>query len=192
MNVYDFDKTIYAGDSSVDFYLYCLVRQPRIALCCFRQIRALLLHAARRIDTTTMKEEFFSFLSKLHDPQALVCAFWARRYRAIKPWYLQGKRATDVIISASPSFLLEPICQRLGIQAPIATQMDACTGKIHGRNCKGAEKVHRFRQLYPDAQIDRFYSDSRADSPLAKLALEAFWVSGDRLSPWQPRENTPE
>lgn len=24
MNVYDFDKTIYDGDSTIDFYLYCV------------------------------------------------------------------------------------------------------------------------------------------------------------------------
>lgn len=30
MNVYDFDKTIYAGDSTIDFYLFCLKRQPAI------------------------------------------------------------------------------------------------------------------------------------------------------------------
>ena len=31
MNVYDFDKTIYDGDSSVDFYKFSLKRHPKLA-----------------------------------------------------------------------------------------------------------------------------------------------------------------
>lgn len=30
MNVYDFDGTIYDGDSSVDFFLYALKRMPSL------------------------------------------------------------------------------------------------------------------------------------------------------------------
>ena len=33
MNVYDFDKTIYDGDSTIDFYFYCLKKHPKIILC---------------------------------------------------------------------------------------------------------------------------------------------------------------
>ena len=30
MNVYDFDKTIYKGDSTLDFYFFCLRKKPII------------------------------------------------------------------------------------------------------------------------------------------------------------------
>ena len=30
MNVFDFDKTIYDGDCTVDFYMYCLKKYPVI------------------------------------------------------------------------------------------------------------------------------------------------------------------
>lgn len=30
MNVYDFDKTIYNGDSTIDFYLYSLRKKPQL------------------------------------------------------------------------------------------------------------------------------------------------------------------
>ena len=30
VNVYDFDHTVYAGDSSVEFYLFCVKKQPDI------------------------------------------------------------------------------------------------------------------------------------------------------------------
>jgi phosphoserine phosphatase len=42
--------------------------------------------------------------------------------------------------------------------------------------------VRRLKEAYPEVVIDRFYSDSRADTPLAKLAREAFLVKGNDLS----------
>lgn len=35
-NIYDFDKTIYDGDSTVDFFLFCLKREPILILFCFK------------------------------------------------------------------------------------------------------------------------------------------------------------
>ena len=32
INVYDFDKTIYNGDSTIDFYLFCLKKKFSIIL----------------------------------------------------------------------------------------------------------------------------------------------------------------
>lgn len=136
------------------------------------------------MDTTEMKERFFSFLPRLWDTDALVAAFWADRRGRIKPWYLAQKAETDLVISASPGFLLEPICAELGILPPIATRMDPHSGRIRGRNCKGPEKASRFARRFPDARIDRFYSDSMADAPLARLAEAAFLVKKQTLYPW--------
>ena len=30
MNVYDFDNTLYDGESALDFYFFCLKRHPRL------------------------------------------------------------------------------------------------------------------------------------------------------------------
>lgn len=59
MNVYDFDGTIYNGDSTVDFYLYCLREHPGLAVYAFRQGIGVLRCVAGQIDTTSMKEQFF-------------------------------------------------------------------------------------------------------------------------------------
>ena len=40
------------------------------------------------------------------------------------------------------------------------------------------------REEYPDAEVEQFYSDSLHDTPLARLAREAFLVKGDALSPF--------
>ncbi|WP_270914797.1 haloacid dehalogenase-like hydrolase [Allofournierella sp. CML151] len=185
MNVYDFDKTIYDGDCTVDFYFYCLKHHPYIATHIFRQSYGICLHTISKIDTTTMKEYFFSFLSDLKQPESCVDAFWDSHQHKIKDWYLNKKTAQDLIISASPLFLIAPICHRLGVAKPIASLIDIRSGKFNGVNCKGQEKVFQFYQRFPNGEIDQFYSDSLSDAPLAKIAREAYLVKGSELISWQ-------
>lgn len=120
----------------------------------------------------------------LGDSEEFAVSFWKARHGKIKSWYLEIKLKNDVVVSASPEFLLHPICMRLGIEPPIATQVDSMSGKIHGRNCKGKEKIRRFAERFPEGKIQYFYSDSLSDAPLAKLAAKAFFVKKDMVLPW--------
>lgn len=189
MNVYDFDKTIYDGDSTIDFYFFCLSKRPQILSCVFKQAYGIILHKMHKITTKEMKEYFFSFLPLINDTDELAALFWEKNQRKIKKWYIHRKKETDVIISASPAFLLKPICDQLGFIELIATEMDINTGRITGENCKGEEKVRRFYELYPDAVIECFYSDSVTDSPCAQISKEAFLVEGELLKSWPKIKN---
>ena len=62
INAYDFDKTIYDGDSSIDFYFFCLKRNKRILLCLPVQILGFLLYIFKIKNKTYFKEKAFSFL----------------------------------------------------------------------------------------------------------------------------------
>ncbi len=188
MNVYDFDKTIYNGDCSIDFYLYCLSRCFAIVSCLPSQLCGIVMKLLGKCDTKTMKEKFFCFLPKMPDAENVIKSFWSIHRKKIKRFYLAQRQESDVIISASPEFLLTPICRELGIPSPIATEMDINTGKILGRNCKGEEKVRRFCEHYPNGVVEKFYSDSVSDAPMAEIAQEAFLVCGDRINPW-PRKD---
>ena len=90
----------------------------------------------------------------------------------------------DVIISASPEFLLKPVCKRLKIKNLMASKVDMHSGKYSGVNCHGKEKVKRFYEAFPNGKIDNFYSDSYSDSPLAEIAEKAFMVDGDKVEGW--------
>jgi len=184
MNVYDFDKTIYRRDSTADFYLFCLKQKP--SLCRFWPVQ--LFHAAlfglHLMEKTRFKESFYRFMAALPEIEAMVEVFWDMHEKDILPWYLAQHRADDVIISASPEFLLRPICRRLGIGCLMASRVDPATGRYTGVNCHGKEKVRRFREKFPKGRIDRFYSDSLSDSPLARLAREAYLVKGETMKPW--------
>ncbi len=187
MNVYDFDKTVYHPDSSCHFFLFCLKKHPRKVLPVLPGALGLALRYRRgQIGAKELKQHLFSFLRRVESAEALAREFWDSHRDNLQSWYLEQKRADDLIISASPEFLLAPIAEELGV-ALIATKMDPFSGRIEGENCHDEEKTRRFREIYPEAEIEAFYSDSLSDTPLAALAGEAYLVKKGRLSPW-PKE----
>ncbi len=185
MNCYDFDKTIYRSDSSMDFYLFCLKRNKKIFRRLPRQCVAFVRHyVLKTISKTKMKEIFYEYFCDIADIDNTIQAFWQAKKHKIKDFYLAQKQPNDVIISASPEFFLRPVCKSLGISHLIASPIDPLTGRCNGLNCHGEEKVRQFRSLYPDAKIEEFYSDSLSDTPLAKLAEKAYLVKGDNIINW--------
>ena len=189
MNVYDFDKTIYDGDSSMDFYRFCLRSDPRLMRFWPKQLWGLIGYQASGRASTRYKSFFLAYLRGVRDLSDTVARFWDEHRHKLKGWYLAQKRADDVIISASPEFLLCPICEELGVSL-IATEVDGISGEISGRNCRGNEKPLLFREKYPDAVIEEFYSDSNSDAPMAHLAARAYFVCGDRVEVWEGLSGT--
>ena len=184
MNVYDFDKTIFYPDSSVTFFLYCLKRHPGAVLGGSPGIlRAWIRYERGKITTKDLKEKLFAFLSRLPDPEAEVERFWDENFFRIGQWYLDQKREDDLIITASPEFLVGAAGRRLGVTV-LGTRMDARTGRIDGENCHDEEKCRRFSAAFPDAEIEEFYSDSLSDAPMARLAEKAFLVKNGKTFPW--------
>ena len=115
MNVYDFDKTIYDGDSTADFYIFSLKRHKKILLLAPSLIGAFLKFYVFKIGTKTQfKEKMYKFL-KYCDIQKDITDFWNINIDKIKPFYKNQQQKDDVIISASPEFLLAPICKTLKI-----------------------------------------------------------------------------
>ena len=190
MNVYDFDNTIYAGDSSVDLYFYCLRHAPQVLLALPKQALAGLRYLPQKHSPqaetakTAFKQEVYSYFRRVPDLPTLVERFWDTHLDRIKPWYLSRQQADDVVISASPEFLIGPACARLGIDCQLSSRVEAATGHYQGLNCHGEEKVRRFRARFGAAEIDEFFSDSLSDTPLARLAKQAWLVKGDALTPW--------
>ena len=132
---------------------------------------------------TDFKQVMYRFL-RYCDTERDVSDFWQKNESKIKAFYLKQQQPDDVIISASPVFLLTPICQKKGIRHLIASKVNPKTGVYSGINCHGDEKVRRFYEKFPNGVIDEFYSDSYSDTPLAELSKKAFLVDGESVSPW--------
>lgn len=185
MNVYDFDNTIYEGDSTIDFFLYCLLKHPKIIIILPKQVFGAVLYKFKRINKKKFKEIFFSFLLELKNPEKDVREFWDKNETKIKDWYVLQQQSDDLIISASPYFLLHEICVRLNIDNLIATDVDIESGVFKSENCYGVEKQRRFFMDFPNIKIHKFYSDSISDSPMACLAEEAYLVYKAEIRKWE-------
>ena len=182
VNVYDFDYTIYDGDSTLGFWKFCLLQYPRtmqtVPFSCMTGLKCKILHLCGR---ERFKEIFYRFLRYV-PPQA-ISNFWDRNEHKIKTWYLKRKEKDDIIISASPEFLLSDICSRLNVRL-IASGVDFSTGKLTTPNCHGEEKVRRFHQEYPNDCINEFFSDSLSDIYLARIAKRAYLVHKNKIKDW--------
>jgi len=184
-NVYDFDGTIYQGDVTKDFYGFVLQRYPIIVVELPRFLLFGLLYWLRLVSKKTLKENFFRFLRYIYTVDELVKDFWKYNLGKIQKHYYERKTNQDVIISASPDFLLLPLQDLLGIYKVIATKVDQKTGKFRSENCQGKEKVRRFLHELPGATIGCFYSDNTSDRPLSKIAKVSFYVRGSSIMPWK-------
>lgn len=183
MNVYDFDETIYDGDSTRDFFVFCLFKHKKIFFLLPYIIYNFILYFFKIQNKTNTKEKFYKFLLFCDIDNDLE-EFWIKNSFKIKKFYYEKQKEDDVIISASPEFLLEPIINKLKIKYLYASRVDKFTGKYFGNNCHGQEKVNRFYENFPSGVIDEFYSDSYSDLPLAKISKKSFLVKGNKISKW--------
>lgn len=181
IDVYDFDGTIYDGDSSIDFFLFCLKRNKKIIIKIIPIMWYILLYFLKKKDKTKSKEKIFSFLNYVDDINKTVNEFWISHKHKIKKFYLDKNHNNDIIISASPEFLLKPICEKLKVKLLIGSIVSKKTGKFTGLNCHDHEKVKRLKAIYKEFTIENMYTDSYSDQPLIDLSKHAYIVKKNKL-----------
>lgn len=182
VNVYDFDDTIYRGDSGVNFFKYMFKKKFfLVSLFILKSLPTCILYLFKRRDTKDIKDKLFGFIKYVPDIDLYVKSFWDREESKIKGWYLKQKKDNDVIITANYDFLIKEICSRLNIINLIATKYDFKSYKIIGLHSKGENKLILFKERYPDYIIDKTYSDSKKDIPLLRSGHPGYVVKGDEL-----------
>ena len=179
---YDFDKTIYKGDSSTDFFFYMILTRPYLLLFAPYFLVVFALYGMKIVKKKRFKECMFFFVPWFHNIEKIVDKFWQRNANKIMKWYPPQKQAeNDVFVSASLLFIIKPVLQMLNIKNYIATNYNVKTGKIYGKNCYGEAKVEEFKRVYPKAKLEAFYSDSLSDLPMMRLADKAYLVNGEEI-----------
>ena len=174
---YDFDKTIYDGDSSTDFFVFMLLHRPYLLLFAPYFLVVLALYAIKIVSKKKVKELLFFYIPwHKKSLSKLVNKFWEKHANKIFDWYSFQKKEDDIIISASLTFLLEPIMNMLSIKNWISTKYIVETGKIDGENCYGNEKLVQFKKKLKNQELEAFYSDSLSDLPMMKYARTAYLV----------------
>lgn len=181
MNSYDFDDTIFRGNSFRRFFGYCLVRFPWLVVFLPVVAVAVVLRAVRILDKNTYLTWLGLFVALVPHTDKHVCNFWNKNMCRIKAWYLEQKRDDDVIVSASPDYLVAEACRRLGV-ACIATIVDHTNGCVDGVHCYGEQKVVRFVAAYPNVVPVAYYSDSWSDKPMFDFCGKGYLVKGDKVT----------
>ena len=186
IKVFDFDGTLYRGDSSVDFFLFALRKHTKLIWKIPGILFYGLLYYLHIVKIEKFKGYFFSFLSEIPDTGNLVKEFWDKKSNNLNDELMAKLKNGEVcVISASPEFLVKPCFSRYKNVKVIATKVDVRTGKIDGYNCRSEEKIKRFYSVYhKDDVISEFYSDSEKDQPLADMAKEAYLVDKDKIIDW--------
>ena len=197
MRVYDFDGTIYSGDSTYDFYFYLIKKKPKVLLYLPRFIYSYILYKLNIkivnderfnylsdddflvLNKTYLKQNFFRFLNVINNKEIdkLIHNFWLEKINENKifKYYIKSRSKDDVIISASPRFLLEPMIKVFKCKL-ICSEVDKHTGLYNSLSCWWKEKVKRFKEIYGDIVIDEFYSDSVTDLPPALISKKSYRV----------------
>ena len=185
MNVYDFDETIYNGESTLDFFLYFFRKDPTLVKFLPAVLKELYLYKREKISLDEFISDYAATVEgyiKTHKSGIEKCVndFWDKKMNKIKPFYAETRKEDDVIVSASPDFLLKEICSRIGIKNVICTHIDLETGKL-SQPCFREAKIDCFRAVYPECEIDDFYTDSMNDKFLMPLAKRVFLVKGNEI-----------
>ena len=176
MNVYDFDGTIFPTDCTIGFCFWCMKRHPKLWFTFApKALKNLILRKTGKMPEYLMQRKFFGFLTMIDDFDVQIERYWDKNEKKIAPWYLKQKKPDDLIISASPTCIIAPIAQRLGVNY-IATEFDREYGVFLNNLMYAREKAkYIFDHGFP--MIENFYSDSLADTPLALCAEKAYLVT---------------
>ncbi|MEG0269599.1 MAG: HAD family hydrolase [Clostridia bacterium] len=197
--LFDFDGTLLKGDSIVRFCLYAhqkgLCGKGDLLYGAWMAVLYLCrLTTAERAKQASLRflagkeEQQLSTLAESFCREVLVPALYPQGVQALQCERLQG--AEVLLLTASPSFYLEPLKQRLGIAEIIGTRMDVqngvFSGLICGDNCRGVQKPLRLAE-YLAAKGDRLvydessaYGDSGSDLPMLQLCRRKIAVNPKR------------
>lgn len=206
--VYDFDKTIYGGESGTNFFTYYLRNYPLKGLLFgLTYLKEVLFYLIKITDLKRLKERFFIFLESHSNEEIekIVDGFWKEYGKKMYSWtqeeLWENKKEADMVIvtSATPLFLLERLIPEMGYDMVFGTEFqgdgeEKFVAEIKGENNKGMEKVKKLNKWAKENNIEyeiiKFYSDSLADKPLYDIAEKKYWIKKGKKLEGMPGKKT--
>ncbi|MBR5574953.1 MAG: HAD-IB family phosphatase [Alphaproteobacteria bacterium] len=183
--VFDFDGTLSARDSNVEFARYCFKHSirpwlylPLMMVCgVLRWIRPHGLwwrENIRRFLTRDMVKKYAPDFIRQHKRERFG---WAKE----RVQYERDCGHKVVLISASTDYLVPQLVRDMKFDAVITSQMNKEKPWKYERICWGVKKVYALdewakqNKIIPD--VVRSYSDSKSDMPLMEIADEQVWIN---------------
>ncbi|MGL4393780.1 MAG: HAD family hydrolase [Brevinema sp.] len=198
LSLYDFDKTIYNGDTGVEVLKFLFKHYPKKSYPYAGQLIGTILSYFFKINNKKQfKQNIYRIITQfsLDDWNKIIQEFWdieKNRFfpDVIKQLHVDQENGYTIgIISASPELMLLPIKELVPCDFLIGTAYEIhgqkITTQMIGENCKREEKVLRLKKHMQEHfsnqqyEIKKMYSDSRHDMPLLELADEAFTIEAD-------------
>ena len=88
-DLYDFDGTIYDGDSGVDIILFAMKKKPLIFFKLLGAIGIVILYKLKLRTKEQMKTRLFSFFKDIDDMDKFVKEFWESHEHKLKSYWLE-------------------------------------------------------------------------------------------------------
>lgn len=186
MRVFDFDNTIYDGESIMDIFLYFLKKDTKtIIKFAPKFIKDFIRY---KFDKITVDEAmasygaaFKEYCQKYDNIYEEFEKFWDINENKVKKIYFDIQDENDIVVSGCPYCLLKIICDRIGIKHYIGSDIDPINGVINNI-CYKEHKLEIFRSVYGDVVIDDFYTDSMADKPMMDISKNVYMVDKNKIT----------
>ena len=183
LQVFDFDNTLYRGESAVDFALFLIRRRKRIILWLPKIFWNLLRYKLCMIREDSMEAQLDRFMQRCLPPEKelthLVGQFWKKNLHRLNKQMLRRIRPGDAVISAGPDFLLRPIRAHLCGAALICSKVDLRQMRVAYLNFS-SRKAQRYRAVFGNAPVSAFYTDSYFDRAMMQLSERVYLVKKGR------------
>ncbi len=182
--VFDFDGTLSAKDSNVEFGKYCFKHSLRpwffLPIMGVASIARWLNPAGmwwrkniRCFVTPQMVKDFAPDFIKQHKRERFG---WAKEQ--VESERRAGRKV--ILVSASPEYLVVPLAKDMKFDAILCSKMNPKKPWKHEFLCWGPNKVYAMDEWAKENKIIphvvRSYSDSKTDMPMMEIADEQVWV----------------
>ena len=180
MRVFDFDNTLYDGETMVDFFHYLVDKKEEL-----RKYKGVVnfflkLYNHNMLPMSLVKKciekykDEFNYSTQNLDQY--VDDFWKSHRSKIMKDMIKKVKKDDVIITASLDFLLRPILKDLPTKNILCTEVDIEHKKVDFI-CYKENKVKKYKMKYKDIPIDELYTDSYADKPLMDISKKVYLIN---------------
>ena len=184
MNVFDFDNTIYRGESPVDFAFFLLRTHKQVYLYLpsifYNSVKYKLCLVSREKMEEIFNHYLKTFPLSTEELNELIAQFWKEHEHKLDPEMLRRIKPDDIILSAGPSILIQGIRHKLNTEHVIATEIDFDAKRVLYYNFR-ENKVKRFHELFGEQRIHKFYTDSYNDRALMDISDRVFLMRKKKM-----------
>ncbi|WP_028519296.1 haloacid dehalogenase-like hydrolase [Ruminococcus flavefaciens] len=185
MKVFDFDNTLYHGESAVDLALYMIKNNKKVILHLPKIFINLIKYKLCLVNKRKMVDAINDFLQNVlsgkDELMDSIEGFWDKNRFKLDRKMLNRIQNDDIIITAGPDFLINGIRNLINTDHIISSRIDTNKMKVKYLNF-GSNKVNGYMSLYGDKRIDCFYTDSYNDKALMDISDKVFIVKKGRLT----------